>query len=262
MPVIKGLEWTFDTNAKTYEKMRPGYPDGLYREIFEYLPLSASSSCVEIGIGGGQATEPILKTGCSVTAVERGSHFTDICRDKFRMYPSFTCVNTRFEDFAVQAQSVDLVFAASSFHWIEEEFGYKKVYSMLKKGGAFARFANHPYKDKSQEDLDREIQKAYAKYMPGSKMSPEYTMENAQSRAEIGRKYGFTDIKAHIFKRVRSFTAEEYILLLSTYSDHIAIEEETRKRFFSEIQAAIHAFGGKINIFDTIDLALMRKPEK
>ncbi len=25
MPVIKGLEWTFDTVASAYEKFRPGY---------------------------------------------------------------------------------------------------------------------------------------------------------------------------------------------------------------------------------------------
>ena len=30
MPVIKGLEWTFDTKAELYEKMRPGYSDKLY----------------------------------------------------------------------------------------------------------------------------------------------------------------------------------------------------------------------------------------
>ena len=26
MPIIKGLEWTFDTVAAAYEKWRPGYP--------------------------------------------------------------------------------------------------------------------------------------------------------------------------------------------------------------------------------------------
>ena len=260
MPVIKGLEWTFDTNAQMYEKMRPGYADDLYRKIFAYCPAGKNAAAVEIGIGGGQATEPVLKEGFSVTAVERGEHFTAICREKFKVYPGFRCVNQRFEDFETQDGSVDLVFAASSFHWIDEEYGHKKVFAMLKSGGAFARFANHPYKDKSQNELDAEIQKSYRKYMPTSKMSPEYTMENAVNRARIGEKYGFTDIEAHIFKRVRTFTASEYILLLGTYSDHIAIEEQTRKRFFSEIENTINAFGGVIHIYDTMDLALMRKP--
>lgn len=259
MPIIKGLEWTFDTQAELYEKMRPGYPDALYQKIFGYCPLSEASRALEVGIGGGQATEPILKTGCKVTAAERGAHFTDICNRKYESYPGFRCVNQRFEDFASEENAFDLIFAASSFHWIEEELGYKKVHSLLKKGGAFARFANHPYKDKENEALDAEIQKAYAKYMPGSKMSDEYTMEMAVNRAAIAEKYAFTDIEAHVFTRVRTFTAAEYVCLLGTYSDHIAIEESTRKKFFSEIEETILAFGGTIRIFDTIDLQLARK---
>lgn len=34
MAVIKGLEWTFDTVAEVYEKMRPGYVEELYQDIF------------------------------------------------------------------------------------------------------------------------------------------------------------------------------------------------------------------------------------
>ena len=259
MPVIKGLEWTFDTQAELYEKMRPGYADALYQKIFAYCPLSGQSSALEIGIGGGQATRPVLETGCRVTAVERGKQFTQILNRKFSDFPSFTCVNCRFEEFEARENSFDLVFAASSFHWIEEEFGYRRVYALLKDGGTFARFANHPYKDKENEALDEEIQKIYAKYMPGSKMSPEYTLEMAANRAGIAEKYGFRDIEAHIFKRVRTFSAEEYICLLGTYSDHIAIEENTRKRFFAEIENTILSCGGQIRIFDTMDLELMRK---
>ena len=54
MAVIKGLEWTFDTAAEVYEKMRPGYVEELYQDIFQYIPVDESSNVVEIGIGGGQ----------------------------------------------------------------------------------------------------------------------------------------------------------------------------------------------------------------
>ena len=66
MSTIKGLEWTFDTVASTYEKMRPGYVEELYRAIFDYIPIGENSDVVEVGSGGGQATAPILKTGCHI----------------------------------------------------------------------------------------------------------------------------------------------------------------------------------------------------
>ena len=59
MAVMKGLEWTFDTVASTYEKFRPGYVTELYQKLFQYRSIDESSRVLEVGIGGGQATLPI-----------------------------------------------------------------------------------------------------------------------------------------------------------------------------------------------------------
>ena len=59
----QGKGWTFNTVSETYDKMRPGYPDELYQALFAYAPLNASCASVEIGIGAGQASLPVLKTG-------------------------------------------------------------------------------------------------------------------------------------------------------------------------------------------------------
>ncbi len=260
MPITKGLEWSFNTEAQKYEKMRPGYVSELYEDIFSYITLGESSNVVEIGIGGGQATLPILKTGCKMTAVEYGENLAELCRQKFKEYPNFSAVTARFEEFECADNEYDLIYSASAFHWIPEELGYAKVFGMLKSGGVFARFANHPYKDKGREEIHEALQKIYAVYMPGTLVGNEYNEEDAKRRSAIALKYGFTDISYKLYYRTRTFTASEYILLLGTYSDHIAIEENTRKQFFSEIEKAIDSLGGQITIYDTIDLQLARKP--
>lgn len=259
MSGTKGLGWTFDTEAAQYEKMRPGYMDELYQEIFSYIPIDKTSNVLEIGIGGGQATLPVLKTGCKLTAIEYGEHLAEICREKFKEYPKFSVVTGKFEDFEPGDEKFDLIFSASAFHWIPEEIGYPKVFSMLKKGGVFARFANHPYNDKGRAELAEEIQKLYAVYMPGSSPSPEYHEDSARKRAEIAKKYGFDEISYALFHRTRNFSAKEYTALLGTYSDHIAIEEKKRMEFFSKIEKVIYDFGGEITLYDTIDLQLARK---
>lgn len=53
MPIIKGLEWTFDTVAQQYEKLRSGYVPALYEDIFKYKQIDETSHAVEVGIGGG-----------------------------------------------------------------------------------------------------------------------------------------------------------------------------------------------------------------
>lgn len=81
MPVIRGLEWTFDQTATTYEKLRPGCPHELYQTLFDYIAIDRSSKAVEVGIGGGQATLPILQTRCTLTAVEYGENLAKLCQE-------------------------------------------------------------------------------------------------------------------------------------------------------------------------------------
>ena len=111
MSIIKGLEWTFNSVAEKYEKMRPGYVSELYEDIFKYIPIDRSSNVVEIGIGGGQATLPILKTGCKLTAVEYGENLAELCRQKFKHFPNFTVVTAKFEDFMCDNNSCDLIYS-------------------------------------------------------------------------------------------------------------------------------------------------------
>ena len=258
-----GLNWTFDTVAETYEKLRPGYVDELYQTIFEYKPINNTSSVVEIGIGGGQATLPFLQTGCNLTAIDCGENFCKICREKFKSYPNFSAVSGKFEDVDIGCE-YDLLYSASAFHWIPEGIGYKKVYDMLKDGGVFARFANHPYRDKEKPELSAEMDRIYAEYYckyhnKEPKPLVEYTEQQAYDRALIAEKYGFTDVRYKLFYRTRTFTAKEYIMLLGTYSDHIAIEATIRNAFFAKIEDAINRHGGYITIYDTIDLQLARR---
>ena len=234
MPVIKGLEWTFDTVATRYEKLRPKYTDDLYKTLFNYISIDNSSNVVEVGIGGGQATLPILERGCTLTAVEYGENFSKLCEKKFENYKNFSVITEKFENTSFADFQYDLVYSASAFHWIPENIGYPKVYAMLKSGGAFARFANHPNR--------------------------EYSEEQAVQRAQIAKKYGFVDIKHAMFYRTRTFSAKEYVELLGTYSDHIAIKEKIRMEFFSKIEETINKYGGSFTIYDTIDLQLARKP--
>jgi ubiquinone/menaquinone biosynthesis C-methylase UbiE len=192
--------------------------------------------------------------------VEYGANLAELCRQKFNEFSAFSAVTAKFEDFEYDNNAYDLIYSASAFHWVPEEIGYPKVFEMLKRGGAFARFANHPYKDKGREAIHEALQKIYSVYMPGTFSANEYSEVEAKKRADIAQKYGFVDISYKLYHRTRSFTAKEYTSLLGTYSDHIAIEKNTREKFFSEIERAIENLGGQITIYDTIDLQLARKP--
>lgn len=260
MSIIKGLETTFNSVCTEYDKWRPHYVKELYDDIFDVKEINLSSNVLEVGIGTGQATLPILKTGCSLTAIELGDQLAEFSKHKFKDYDKFNVKNFAFQDFECPPNSFDLIFSATAFHWIPEDIGYTKVFDILKSGGVFARFANHPYKDKKRNNIHIEFENIYEKYMPGSLGRDEYSEENAKNIADIAYKYGFIDVSYRLYHRTRTFTADEYTSLLGTYSDHIAIEQRTRMKFFDEIREVINDNGGIITMYDTIDLQLARKP--
>lgn len=158
---------------------------------------------------------------------------------------NLSVITNKFENVSFPDSKYDLVYSASAFHWVPEDIGYPKVYAMLKSGGAFARFANHPYRDKGNIVLSEEIDKLYSNYYYNYygidiKSQKEYSEEQAVQSAQVAEKYGFTDIRHALFHRMRTFSAKEYIELLGTYSDHIAIEETIRTEFFSKIEETIN----------------------
>ena len=265
MTVKKDLKSTFDSVSSAYDKMRPGYVGELYQKIFDYINIDKNSRAVEVGSGSVQATKPVLDTGCDLTAVEYGENLSELLKENFKEYPNLTVMTGKFEDMTFAENAYDLVFSATAFHWIPEETGYRKVFSMLRQGGAFARFANHPCISKKNAALAQVIEDAYDKYYYSYYTEKkrgtvtEYTEEQSEKTANIAGKYGFSDIQSHLFYRERVFTADEYVQLLGTYSDHIAIEKRIREEFFSKIKEAINAHGGRLVISDTLDLQLARK---
>lgn len=260
MTLPNQLKTQFNDVYQDYDRWRPTYVPELYHDIFDYHPIDAHSVVLEVGIGTGQATQPILQTGCTLTAVELGDKLAAYCKQKFISYEKFTIVNLPFEQLECEGASLDMVYSASAFHWIPEEVGYPKVYELLKSGGVFARFANHPHYRKGDEHIRDAIQSVYAKYMPRTAPGPVCDMDQAQKRSDISKKYGFIDQKVALYQRDRTFSAHDYVTLIGTYSDHSSLPPERKKGLFDGVESAINDFGGTLTLTDTIDLQLARKP--
>lgn len=256
---MSDFERTFDNTAVGYDKSRPFYPEELYQDIFEYRKIDTHSKVLEIGLGTGKATGPILETGCHLVGIEPGENLANLARDKFENYSGFSLYIKTLQDYECPPESFDFIYSATAFHWIPEAYGYNRVYELLKSGGVFARFAYHAGPDRKRKQLTSEIQQLYGIYLNASKPPKEFGEEAAGKIAEIARGYGFDDIKYRLYELTKDFTADEYMELLKTYPKHMSLEPTAREKFFKEIHSAINKHGGIITVYYTIDLELARK---
>ena len=162
------------------------------------------------------------------------------------------------QDYICPDDGFDLIYAATAFHWIPEEYGYPRVYDLLKDGGAFARFRYHAGPDEGRPALTDEIQSLYREYMQREKPAA-FTEADAEAIADLAARYGFTDTQYRVYRTAKNFTADEYLSLLQTYPDHMKLDEPQRNALFNGIYRAIRRSGGTITVYYTMDLELARK---
>ncbi len=216
--------------------------------------LNPGKKVLEIGPGTGQATEPILKTGCDYTAIELGENFTAFMKKRFETYSNFNIINGDFEKHIFEKNVYDFVYSAATIQWIPEQIAFSKTYDMLKPGGYLAMFMTRSDESSLNENLSHEIDQVYEKYF---RVKQKY---NCKMVYENVTNYGFTNFTYLEWKKQRELEAEEYISYISTHCEHITLEEPYKTDFYNGIRDAFMKHEGKIKIIDTIPLYVVQKP--
>lgn len=256
------FETTFNDAAEDYEASRPAYCPQLYRDLLTYQPIDSQSCVLEIGMGTGKATGPVLETQCRLIALEPGDALARAAQRKFRQHKNLSIEVKAFQDYDCEAGTFDLIYAATAFHWIPEAYGYRRVFELLKEGGAFARFAYRAGEDQTRPEMSAEIRRAYERCPTMSQRKrPDATAE-ARRLSQLAGQYGFADLADKTYHWTKDFTADGYMQLLSTYPDHMALPQEEREMLFSDIHHAIEKHGGMITVHYTADMQLARKPKR
>ena len=253
------FEKTFDNAALEYDKSRPVYVEEIYRDIFDYKQINQDSHVLEIGMGTGKASQPFLNTQCHFVGIEPGEVLATLAKEKFQKCVDFSVHVQTLQDYICADNSFDLICAATAFHWIPEEYGYRRVYGLLKNGGVFARFAYHAGPDLGRKAMTYEIQELYRKYMHKESRPTAFSDADAKKLADKARSYGFADVKYALYHTTKDFTADEYMSLLKTYPDHMKLDETVRKKLFEGIFKAIEVHGGIMTVYYTMDLELAKK---
>ena len=245
---------TFDQIPETFDKYRLRYCDELFAEIITVSDLNSNKDVLEIGPGTGQATEPILKTGCNYKAIELGENFTEYMKNKYRAYSNFDIVNADFETYDFGNQSFDLIYSAATIQWIPEEIAFSKAYDLLKPSGILAMFMTISDEKSANEELYNRMDEVYKEHFF---VNQKY---NCKMKYDNVVNYGFVNYKYQDWKKVRTLNADEYISYISTHCEHITLEEPYKSDFYTGVRKAIIDAGNKIIINDTIALYIAQKP--
>ncbi|WP_067805109.1 class I SAM-dependent methyltransferase [Nocardia beijingensis] len=129
----------FETHAEIYDRARPPYPDALWSRLTDRGLLRHGVRVLELGAGTGLATEPMLRAGASVTAVEPGRSLAERLRLRC---PEADVRVAGAEVVPLPTAAFDLAVAATAVHWFDLEVVLPKIHHALAPGGHFAVWRN------------------------------------------------------------------------------------------------------------------------
>lgn len=235
------LRTTFGEDADRYDRIRPTYPAALFTD------LPPAEHVLEIGCGTGQATLPLAALGKTITAVELSPTLAAIARRNLAAYPAVEVVVDAFEDWPLPPDPFDLVLSATAFHWLDPEIRMRKSADALRPGGTLAVVSTHHVLGGTVQFFV-DVQRHYERYDPDTppnlRQQPAADIPCDSTEFDASGRFG--PVTFHGYEWDRTYTTDEYIDLLLTYSNHRALPADAQSGLLTGIRRLIDSYGGSI----------------
>ena len=245
----------FDTIPEQFDKYRPRYSEELFADLISYADIKPGKKVLELGPGTGQATEPILNTGCDYHAIELGEHLADMMKSKYRKCANFDIVNADFIMHDFGNQRFDVIYSAATIQWIPEDIAFQKTFDLLNPGGVLAMLLTKSDYKTPNEELYNKIQQVYSAYF-----KPDIEYKHSSFIYSNAVNYGYVDFEIREYHGKREFTTDEYVSFCGTHCDHIVLSEPYKSNFYNGVRCAVNETGGKVTFYDTYVMYLAKKP--
>ena len=177
--------------------------------------------------------------------VEPNPDFYRLAQQTCESYPNVKLQNCSFEEWQLEPQRYDAVLAASSFHWVSPDIGYPKAAAALRSDGHLILLWNKELQP--SYEVYQQLLTVYQTHTP----SLDRTFEDSAMQAAILDRLGQMAIGSGYFKEMQSghlevevtYTVDQYLMLLSTYSPYIKLEAQQRQTLFAGLRAVLEQNG-------------------
>lgn len=239
------LRRTFEEVPDAYERARPRYPPEVFDDLIALTAVQHGARLLEIGPGTGQATLPLAERGYEIVGVELGEALAARARRKLANFSNAKIVTADFESWDPAEQRFDAVLAFRAFHWIDPELRYRKSAGLLKPDGALAVVATKHVLPEGGDAFWTEVQQDYEAVVPDEEATKAGAPGPPESVVDLGADIDQSGLLRTVAVRRYvwdvTYTADEYIAVLGTYSGHRNREPAKRQRLDDLIRARIES---------------------
>jgi SAM-dependent methyltransferase len=257
---------SFGAAAQAYDAGRPGYHDNLVGDVLAYVGPGRRTA-VEVGAGTGKATVRFAAAGVPVLCVEPDPQMADVLRSNTAGYPAVDIEVSGFEEWQPAGRRFDLLFAATSWHWLDRERRWRLAVDVLEPGGVVALFWN-PL-GVLDPRLHAELAVVDERYGIGdashSSLATDYgdrpgdwDREGMWPAAEIAGDSRFSDLLEARYRAEIRYSTGDYLKLLDSTSTYRLLPPAVREHALADTARVLDRDGGGVRLLLITDLCLAR----
>ncbi len=241
----------FDNVPEAYDRARPEYPAAAFDALFAYMQSERSGAVdvVEIGPGTGQATVALLARAAHVTAVEIGPRLAAFLRAKFAGDSRLRVLNAPFEDADLAPACADLVFAATSFQWVDPEIRLAKPHRLLRPGGVLATLSTMQVRSTADHGYFERTFEIYRRYRADDPRVESPAPEDATppDYDELRASPLYRDVVLCRYRWDQTYDTARYLDLVRSYSNAQAMEPDAREALLADLRTVIDSeYDGRV----------------
>jgi hypothetical protein len=209
--------------AGFYNKTRPRYPQQLINRVVELAELPSNAHIAMLCLEPSQPACHLARQNCA-------------------NYPSVEIKNQTLEEWELEADKFNAVLAATSFHWVSPEIGYQKTAAALKDKGSLILLWNAGVLP--EDEVYQVLHEVYQNQAPSL---AEYHAKERVNQAESIKELGQNVIDSGLYDNLIyeqlvsqiTYSIEDYLALLQTYSKYIALDDEKRTSLLANLREAL-----------------------
>lgn len=125
----------FTQKGNSYAAGRPGYAPELSQFLIQQAPPEQYPVAADVGSGTGIFSAELIRLGYQVYGVETTVSMREKAEQALGGNPAFHSVAATAEQSTLPDRSMDLITAASAFHWFDKPKFQLECHRILKPGG-------------------------------------------------------------------------------------------------------------------------------
>ncbi|MBC8527876.1 class I SAM-dependent methyltransferase [Christensenellaceae bacterium NSJ-44] len=234
---------TFEGKAACYAAGRKGYAQEVYDFIASQAPAGEYPVAADMGSGTGLFAQGLLERGYAVLGVEPLAQMREMAQDRLGSMVRYRAIPQSAEQTGLDSGSIDLITAASAFHWFDWDRVRREWARILRPGGKVFVIQNYRVYEDELTKAQHAVCARYGKHFT--------SLNHGYEKVASGCEMFFADKPTRVdiaFDQI--YTAEQFIArgLSSSYAP--APGEDGYEGYREGLQRSFERFeeGGRVTM--------------